>query len=70
MSEIYNENVVFRCPSTLKQRMKAFAEANDLHLSAFIRGACSDVLRRESPSFYPAPSSANSNWKSIKEAKR
>jgi hypothetical protein len=27
--------------------MKAFAEANDQHLSGFIRSACSEVLRRE-----------------------
>ena len=27
--------------------MKAFAEANDQHLSSFIRSACSEVLRRE-----------------------
>jgi predicted DNA-binding ribbon-helix-helix protein len=27
--------------------MRAFAEANDQHLSSFIRSACSEVLRRE-----------------------
>jgi hypothetical protein len=47
MSQFQNTNVVFRCPSGLKAKMRAFAEANDQHLSSFIRSACSEVLRRE-----------------------
>ena len=47
MSQFQNTNVVFRCPITLKAKMKAFAEANDQHLSSFIRSVCSEVLRRE-----------------------
>ena len=47
MSQFQNTNVVFRCPAGLKARMRAFAEANDQHLSTFIRSACSEVLRRE-----------------------
>ena len=47
MSQFQNTNVVFRCPAGLKAKMKAFAEANDQHLSSFIRSACSEVLRRE-----------------------
>ena len=38
--------------------MKAFAEANDQHLSSFIRSACVDVLRREMPTVYPRIPSA------------
>lgn len=47
MSQFQNTNVVFRCPASLKAKMRAFAEANDQHLSSFIRSACSEVLRRE-----------------------
>jgi hypothetical protein len=47
MSKYQNSNVAFRCPASLKAKMKAFAEANDQHLSGFIRFACSEVLRRE-----------------------
>jgi hypothetical protein len=47
MSQFQNTNVVFRCPAGLKAKMRAFAEANDQHLSSFIRSACSEVLRRE-----------------------
>lgn len=47
MSQFQNTNVVFRCPAVLKAKMRAFAEANDQHLSSFIRSACSEVLRRE-----------------------
>lgn len=47
MSQFQNTNVVFRCPAGLKAKMKAFAEANDQHLSSFIRSACSEILRRE-----------------------
>ena len=47
---IHNSNVVFRCPQDLKARMRAFAESNGQRLSSFIRSACVEVLRRESPS--------------------
>ena len=53
MSKFQNSNIVFRCPASLKAKMKAFAEANDQHLSSFIRSACVDVLRREIPIVYP-----------------
>lgn len=48
-SKIHNSNVVFRCPSNLKDRMRAFAEGNGKRLSAFIRSACMEVLKREAP---------------------
>ncbi len=51
MSNIHNSNIVFRCPISLKAKMRAFAEANDQHLSNFIRTACSDALRREMSSY-------------------
>ncbi len=47
MTTFQNTNVVFRCPASLKAKMRAFAEANDTHLSNFIRSACVEVLRRE-----------------------
>jgi hypothetical protein len=53
MSNIHNSNIVFRCPISLKAKMRAFAEANDQHLSNFIRTACVDALRREMPSYQP-----------------
>ena len=46
---IYNQNVVFRCPITLKEKMKAFAEANQQQLSAFIRSACVEAMKKQSP---------------------
>lgn len=53
MTPFQNTNVVFRCPAGLKAKMMAFAEANDQHLSAFIRSACVDLLRREMAGAYP-----------------
>jgi hypothetical protein len=53
MSTFQNTNVVFRCPAGLKAKMKAYAEANDIHLSNFIRSACVEVLRREMPEYRP-----------------
>ena len=58
MPTFQNSNVVFRCPASLKAKMKAFAEANDQHLSSFIRSACVEVLRREMPTVYPRIPSA------------
>ena len=57
MNVFQNSNVVFRCPAGLTAKMIAFAEANDQHLSQFIRSACVEVLRREMAGAYPiAPS--------------
>ena len=52
MSKIHNSNIVFRCPISLKDKMRAFAESNDQHLSNFIRTACVDALRREMTSHH------------------
>ena len=49
MRNIQTSNVNFRCTDWLRERLTAFAEANDLHVSAVIRGACADFLRREAP---------------------
>ncbi len=60
MNAFQNSNVVFRCPAGLKAKMRAFAEANDQHLSAFIRSACVEVLRREMEHpFFNVPSQAD-----------
>lgn len=62
MSQFQNTNVVFRCPAGFKAKMKAFAEANDQHLSNFIRSACSEILRREmGNSHYNIPSETEIN---------
>ena len=54
MTTFQNSNVAFRCPAGLKAKMMAFAEANDQHLSSFIRSACVEALRRQFPSHYPS----------------
>ena len=59
MKAFQNSNVIFRCPSGLKAKMKAFAEANDQHLSNFVRSACVDALKRQFPSEYPKLPSAS-----------
>ena len=40
MNIIHNQNVAFRCPNTLKQKLQTYADANDLRMSAVIRNAC------------------------------
>lgn len=47
MNIIHNQNVAFRCPNTLKQKLQTFAEDNQLRVSAVIRNACIDYLRKE-----------------------
>ena len=53
MKAFQNSNVIFRCPAGLKAKMRAFAEANDQHLSNFVRSACVEALSRQFPSAYP-----------------
>jgi hypothetical protein len=33
--------------------MKHYADANDMQLSAAVRSACSEMLKREMPSLFP-----------------
>lgn len=53
MSVFQNSNIVFRCPLSLKEKMKVLAEEREEHLSSFIRFACVEVLHREYPSKFP-----------------
>ena len=53
MNQFHNTNVVFRCPSEIKDKLRALAESRNQQLSTFIRSACVEVLRREAPSFTP-----------------
>jgi hypothetical protein len=48
-----NENVDFRCPIPLKAKMKAFAEANQQRLSAFIRSACVEAMKNSQAPLSP-----------------
>ena len=50
MSVFQNSNIVFRCPLSLKQRLKALADEREEHLSSFIRSACVEALHQEYPS--------------------
>jgi hypothetical protein len=52
MSVFQNTNIVFRCPLSLKERLKSVADEREEHLSSFIRSACIEVLRKDT-SFYP-----------------
>ena len=70
MKAFQNSNVIFRCPAGLKAKMKAFAEANDQHLSNFIRTACVDALKREFPSEYPKLPSASDIDKTLQAVAR
>lgn len=48
-----NENVVFRCPIPLKEKMRAYAEANQQRLSAFIRSACVEAMKNSKAPLSP-----------------
>lgn len=52
MSVFQNTNIVFRCPVSLKEKMKAVAEEREEHLSSLIRSACLEVIRKDA-SIYP-----------------
>ena len=53
MNIIHNQNVAFRCPNTLKEKLQTYAEENDLRVSAVIRTACVEWLKREAPHRLP-----------------
>jgi hypothetical protein len=47
MEIIQNELIAFRCPNVLKDKLRAYAKANKLRMSAVIRSACSEYLRKD-----------------------
>lgn len=47
MNIIHNQNVAFRCPNTLKEKLQAYAEEHDARVSTVIRNACVAFLRNE-----------------------
>ena len=53
MRLIQNNNVAFRCPNTLKEKLETYATENDIHVSAFIRTACIAKLKEEAPHLFP-----------------
>ena len=59
MNIIHNQNVAFRCPNSLKQKLEVYAEENDLRVSAVIRNACVDYLRKQMPTTFPPLSPAS-----------
>lgn len=45
MRKIQNKNLSFRCPESLKDRIKEYAIENEMHLSNAIRGAINDFVK-------------------------
>lgn len=56
-----NENVVFRCPIPLKEKMRAYAEANQQRLSAFIRSACVEAMKNAPSPLSPVQANKEGN---------
>jgi hypothetical protein len=66
MNIIHNQNVAFRCPNTLKEKLQCYADENDLRVSAVIRNACVAFLREVQPvgrPFFPPVTSGDPRWK-------
>ena len=59
MNIIHNQNVAFRCPNTLKEKLQTYADENDLRVSAVIRNACVDYLRKQIPTAFAPLSPAS-----------
>ena len=47
MNIIHNQNVGFRCPNILREKLQTYADENHLRVSAVIRTACVSFLRKE-----------------------
>ena len=70
MNIIHNQNVAFRCPNTLKEKLQTYADENDLRVSAVIRNACVDYLRKEKPIAFAPLSPASLVEARLKEMAR
>jgi hypothetical protein len=61
MNIIHNQNVAFRCPNTLKEKLQKYAEEHDVRVSTVIRNACVAFLRKEMPEAYASFPPVNSD---------
>ena len=53
MRTIQNSNLAFRCPDHLRNKLEAYAEETDAHVSAIVRSACIALLKKEAPHLFP-----------------
>jgi len=49
MRPIHNELINFRCPNVMKDRLIAYGEKYDMHISQVVREACNELLKRSNP---------------------
>ena len=59
MNIILNEVVAFRIPSSLKRKLVAYAEAEELRVSSVVRQAIVCYLKREFPQGFQVKSLEN-----------
>ena len=52
MRTIQNSNLAFRCPDHLRNKLEAYAEETDAHVSAIVRSACIALLKQEAPHLF------------------
>jgi hypothetical protein len=52
MRVIQNSNLAFRCPEHLRRKLTVYAEETNLHVSALVRNACLELLKREAPHLF------------------
>lgn len=45
MRPIQNELINFRCPNVMKDRLIAYGEKHDMHISQVVREACNELLK-------------------------
>ena len=59
MNIIHNQNVAFRCPNTLKEKLQQYAEEHEVRVSTVIRNACVAFLRNEQSGNSTVPASVD-----------
>jgi hypothetical protein len=50
MTQKHDNSVCLRMPALLRSRLKEYAGSREMHLSAVIRMACADLLRKDASS--------------------
>lgn len=50
MTKNHDKNVCLRMPSSLRSRLNEYANSREMRLSAVIRMACADLLRKDASS--------------------
>jgi hypothetical protein len=65
---INNDTLVFRCPQSIREKLKLYADEHEMHISGVVRKAVIDFLKKEMPELFVTPATYSEFMTSISDS--